>query len=149
MLPMSSTFQSPPSATIARAATRPDWTSSSTPTVGSAQDGPRATSTGLESTASADTPHPRNRNGSGRPLAGATPGVDARPGIRRVAGPPAARAWLAIAGVVPALLPLGLVARLPVVRSLVEPTYGLIARNRHRISRLLGDGECALGPRRT
>jgi predicted DCC family thiol-disulfide oxidoreductase YuxK len=51
-------------------------------------------------------------------------------------------AWLEVARAVPLLRPLNLVARLPVMRSLVEPAYALIARNRHRISRLLGDGSC-------
>ena len=30
---------------------------------------------------------------------------------------------------------------------LVEPTYAVIARNRHRISRLMGDGDCSLRSR--
>jgi hypothetical protein len=51
--------------------------------------------------------------------------------------------WLRIAGVVPALRPLALIARLRFVRPFVEPVYGLIASNRHRISRLLGDDGCA------
>jgi predicted DCC family thiol-disulfide oxidoreductase YuxK len=51
-------------------------------------------------------------------------------------------AWLRIAQVVPALRPLRLLARLPFVRPFVEPVYGLIASNRHRISRLLGDEAC-------
>jgi len=52
--------------------------------------------------------------------------------------------WLRIAHVVPLMKPLAFVAELPIVRSLVEPTYAVIARNRHRISRLMGDGDCAV-----
>ena len=51
-------------------------------------------------------------------------------------------AWLAMTDVVPVLRPIGLVARLPVIRRLVEPVYEVIARNRHRISRLLGEDVC-------
>lgn len=54
-------------------------------------------------------------------------------------------AWLRIADAVPALRPLALFARLPFVRPFVEPVYGLVARNRHRISRLLGDEACPTG----
>jgi predicted DCC family thiol-disulfide oxidoreductase YuxK len=50
--------------------------------------------------------------------------------------------WLRIAGVVPALRPLAVLARVPFVSPLVEPVYGLVARNRHRISRLFGDEAC-------
>jgi predicted DCC family thiol-disulfide oxidoreductase YuxK len=50
--------------------------------------------------------------------------------------------WLRIAGAVPALRPFALVARLPFIRPFVEPVYALIAGNRHRISRLLGDDAC-------
>ncbi len=53
-------------------------------------------------------------------------------------------AWLRIAHLVPLMRPLAFVAELPVMRALVEPTYALIARNRHRISRLIGDGDCSL-----
>jgi predicted DCC family thiol-disulfide oxidoreductase YuxK len=52
-------------------------------------------------------------------------------------------AWLRIADVVPALRPVARLARLPFVRPFVEPGYALVARNRHRISRLLGDEACA------
>jgi predicted DCC family thiol-disulfide oxidoreductase YuxK len=51
-------------------------------------------------------------------------------------------AWLRIADVVPALRPVARLARLPFVRPFVEPGYALVARNRHRISRLLGDEAC-------
>jgi len=51
--------------------------------------------------------------------------------------------WLRIADAVPALGPLAFLARLPVVHRFVGPAYALIARNRHRISRLLGDDACA------
>jgi predicted DCC family thiol-disulfide oxidoreductase YuxK len=52
-------------------------------------------------------------------------------------------AWLRIAEVVPALRPFALLARLPFVRPFVEPIYGFVAGNRHRISRLLGEYACA------
>ena len=51
-------------------------------------------------------------------------------------------AFLRIAGLVPVLLPLALVGRLPLLRSLVQPLYELVAANRHRLSRLLGDVAC-------
>jgi hypothetical protein len=44
---------------------------------------------------------------------------------------------------VPALRPVALLARLPFAHPFVEPVYALVARNRHRISRLLGDEACA------
>jgi len=50
--------------------------------------------------------------------------------------------WLRIAGAVPALRPLAILARIPFVRPLVEPVYAFIARNRHHISRLLRDEAC-------
>jgi predicted DCC family thiol-disulfide oxidoreductase YuxK len=53
-------------------------------------------------------------------------------------------AWLRIADEIPLLRPLEYLARLPGFRSLVEPTYALVARNRHRISRLLGDDACSI-----
>lgn len=53
-------------------------------------------------------------------------------------------AWLTISDVVPLLHPLGIVARLPVIRGFVEPAYELVARNRHRLSRLLGDDACRI-----
>lgn len=56
------------------------------------------------------------------------------------------RAWLRISDEVPLLRPLGLVARLPLIRDLVEPVYVVIAGNRHRISRLLGEGACRTRP---
>ena len=51
-------------------------------------------------------------------------------------------AMLRIAGLVPALRPLALIGRLPLLRSLVQPAYDLVAANRHRLSRLLGDVTC-------
>jgi predicted DCC family thiol-disulfide oxidoreductase YuxK len=51
--------------------------------------------------------------------------------------------WLRIATVVPALRPLAALARVPFVRPLVESAYAWIAQNRHRVSRLLGDGACS------
>jgi len=53
-------------------------------------------------------------------------------------------AWLRIAHLVPLMKPLAFLAELPVLRSMVEPVYAVIARNRHRISRLMGDGDCSL-----
>ncbi|MBA2255056.1 MAG: DUF393 domain-containing protein [Chloroflexi bacterium] len=53
-------------------------------------------------------------------------------------------AWMRIADVLPLLRPLGLAARLPILRGLVEPVYDLVARNRHRLSHLLGDDVCAV-----
>jgi predicted DCC family thiol-disulfide oxidoreductase YuxK len=53
-------------------------------------------------------------------------------------------AWLKIAHLVPLMKPLAFVGELPLIGSLVEPTYAVIARNRHRISRLMGDGDCSL-----
>jgi predicted DCC family thiol-disulfide oxidoreductase YuxK len=51
-------------------------------------------------------------------------------------------AWLRIADIVPALRLLALLARLPLVRPLVDTVYAFVARNRHRISRLLGYDAC-------
>lgn len=47
-------------------------------------------------------------------------------------------AWVRIAMLVPPLRPLAIVARLPLVRPMVELAYGIVAANRHRISRGLG-----------
>lgn len=58
------------------------------------------------------------------------------------------QAWLRISDDLPLLRPLGLVARLPLIRDLVEPVYAVIAGNRHRISRLLGDDACRVQPAR-
>jgi predicted DCC family thiol-disulfide oxidoreductase YuxK len=57
-------------------------------------------------------------------------------------------AWLRIAQDVPLLRPLGFLAQLPVIRALVEPTYAVVAGNRHRISRLLGDEACPIAERK-
>jgi 3-demethoxyubiquinol 3-hydroxylase len=57
-------------------------------------------------------------------------------------------AWVRIAHEFPLLRPLAFLARLPGLRSLVEPAYALVARNRHRISRLLGDDACAISQTR-
>lgn len=54
-------------------------------------------------------------------------------------------ALLRIGREVPVLRPAVLVAGLPGVRRLVEPAYGLVARNRHRISRRLGLTACRVG----
>ena len=58
-----------------------------------------------------------------------------------------AAAWVRIAREIALLRPLGAVARLPVLRRLVEPTYALVAGNRQRISRLLGDDACDINRR--
>ena len=47
------------------------------------------------------------------------------------------RAVLRIAETIPRLRPIARLGRLPVVNGLVEPLYRLIARHRHRLSRLL------------
>lgn len=56
------------------------------------------------------------------------------------------QAWIGIADQVPLLRPLSFVARLPLIRDLVEPVYAIVARNRHNLSRLLGDEACAIQP---
>jgi predicted DCC family thiol-disulfide oxidoreductase YuxK len=48
-----------------------------------------------------------------------------------------AAAVLRIAEIVPRLRLFARLGRLPVVRHLVEPMYGLVARHRHRLSRLI------------
>lgn len=55
-------------------------------------------------------------------------------------------ACLRIAAVVPVLVPLSFVGRLPLVRGAIEPLYGLVARNRHRLSRRLGLDSCRFQP---
>ncbi len=51
-------------------------------------------------------------------------------------------AWLRIMALVPALRPLAAIGRLPLLCHLVEPGYALIARNRHRLGRLVGRASC-------
>lgn len=63
-----------------------------------------------------------------------------RAGEWRVGG----AAWLRTADEIPLLRPLAFLARLPGLRALVEPAYSLVARNRHRIGRLLGDDACVV-----
>jgi predicted DCC family thiol-disulfide oxidoreductase YuxK len=58
------------------------------------------------------------------------------------------RAWLRITDELPLLRPLGWIGRLPLVRHLVDPVYALVARNRHNLSRLLGDDACSIAPAR-
>ncbi|MGH2393258.1 MAG: thiol-disulfide oxidoreductase DCC family protein [Candidatus Limnocylindria bacterium] len=48
-----------------------------------------------------------------------------------------AEAVLRIAETVPRLRPIARLGRLPVVNRLVEPLYQLVARHRHRLSRLI------------
>ncbi|OGO58062.1 MAG: hypothetical protein A2V85_13085 [Chloroflexi bacterium RBG_16_72_14] len=50
----------------------------------------------------------------------------------------------AIAREIPIARPLGLLGRLPVVRTCLEAGYRVVARNRHRISRRLGLAACAV-----
>jgi predicted DCC family thiol-disulfide oxidoreductase YuxK len=56
-----------------------------------------------------------------------------------------AAAVLRIADIVPRLRPFARLGRLPVVNRLVEPMYGLVARHRHRLSRLFRSGASAAG----
>jgi hypothetical protein len=43
--------------------------------------------------------------------------------------------------------PMAIGARVPVIWVFVEWAYARVAGNRHRISRLLGDGVCPIQPR--
>jgi predicted DCC family thiol-disulfide oxidoreductase YuxK len=56
-----------------------------------------------------------------------------------------AAAVLRIADIVPRLRPFARLGRLPIVNRLVEPMYGLVARHRHRLSRLFRSGGSAAG----
>ena len=47
------------------------------------------------------------------------------------------KAVLEVASEVPRLRPLAVLGRLPIVNRLVEPLYRLVARHRHRLSRLI------------
>jgi acetyl esterase len=53
-------------------------------------------------------------------------------------------AWVRICDEVAPLRPLGVLARTPGIRSLVEPTYAWVAAHRGRIGHLLGDDACRL-----
>ena len=53
-------------------------------------------------------------------------------------------AWVRICDEVSLLRPLGLLARLPGISALVEPTYAWVAAHRGRISHLLRDDACRL-----
>lgn len=68
----------------------------------------------------------------GRDLASAIHVIEADGTVRS-----GADAVLRIADIVPRLGTFARLGRLPVIRHLVGPMYGLIARHRHRISRLL------------
>ena len=57
-------------------------------------------------------------------------------------------AWLWIAHTVPQLRPLARLAELPLIRWAIEPVYALVARNRHRISGLVGLHACPHPERR-
>lgn len=56
-------------------------------------------------------------------------------------------AWIRIAEEIPFLRPLAIGARLALVRLFVEWAYARVASNRHRLSRVLGDDTCPIGPR--
>ncbi len=56
-------------------------------------------------------------------------------------------AWLRVMGLVPVLRPFAAIGRLPLLHGLVEPVYGMIARNRHRLGRLVGRSSCRMGVR--
>jgi predicted DCC family thiol-disulfide oxidoreductase YuxK len=47
------------------------------------------------------------------------------------------KAVLEVASAVPRLRPIAALGRLPIVNRLVEPLYRLVARHRHRLSRLI------------
>jgi predicted DCC family thiol-disulfide oxidoreductase YuxK len=59
-----------------------------------------------------------------------------------------AAAWLQIFAAVPVLRPLALAGRNPLGRWAVERLHALVARNRHRLSGLLGVDGCAYRPPR-
>ena len=59
----------------------------------------------------------------------------------------AGAAWIRIAEEVPLLRPLAVVARVSAIRTCIELMYASVARNRHRISHLLGDQACAVRSR--
>jgi predicted DCC family thiol-disulfide oxidoreductase YuxK len=56
-------------------------------------------------------------------------------------------AWTRIGQDVTVFRPLALLAGLPVIRRFVQWTYALVAGNRNRLSRLLGDDVCQIEPR--
>lgn len=56
-------------------------------------------------------------------------------------------ACLEIASVIPVLRPLAMAGRLPLVRRGVDRAYRLVARNRHRLTRLLRKEGCTYRPR--
>ncbi|MGH2488097.1 MAG: thiol-disulfide oxidoreductase DCC family protein [Candidatus Limnocylindria bacterium] len=76
----------------------------------------------------------------GRVIRGPRPGELAgalhvfRPDGSSVSG---GHAVLEVASAVPSLRPIAALGRLPIVNRLVEPLYRLIARHRHRLSRLI------------
>ena len=59
----------------------------------------------------------------------------------------AGAAWIRIAEEVTLLRPVAVVARVSAIRIGIELVYALVARNRHRISHILGDQACAVGSR--
>jgi predicted DCC family thiol-disulfide oxidoreductase YuxK len=60
----------------------------------------------------------------------------------------ASAAWIRIWQEVDIFRPLAHLAGLPMIRRFVAWTYGLVAGNRYRLSRLLGDDACQTEPRR-
>jgi predicted DCC family thiol-disulfide oxidoreductase YuxK len=87
----------------------------------------------------ASDPELAKRLGS-RDLASALHVIEADGSIRS-----GAAAVLRIADIVPRLRPFARLGRLPIVNRLVEPMYGLVARHRHRLSRLFRSGGSAAG----
>jgi predicted DCC family thiol-disulfide oxidoreductase YuxK len=51
-------------------------------------------------------------------------------------------AWLRMMALVPVLRPLAAIGRMPLLRGLVDPGYAIVARNRHRLGRLVGRSSC-------
>jgi predicted DCC family thiol-disulfide oxidoreductase YuxK len=80
-------------------------------------------------------------------LGDGSPPADALKAALHVRGPEGdwwtgGEASLRIAAAVPALWPLAQVGRLPLISSMVEPAYRLLARHRDRLGRLLGAAHC-------
>ncbi|MCY7417834.1 MAG: DUF393 domain-containing protein [Chloroflexi bacterium] len=55
-------------------------------------------------------------------------------------------AWLQIMDEVPALRPVAVIARTPLIRPFVEPVYGWVSGHRQLLSRLLGAQACRYRP---
>jgi predicted DCC family thiol-disulfide oxidoreductase YuxK len=59
----------------------------------------------------------------------------------------AGAAWIRIGREIDLPRPVALLAGLPGMRRFIEWAYALVAGNRHRLSRLLGDAACPTEPR--